>query len=200
MVLTGVAAAGVVATRLSSDPPTQSGTNAAVPTLAPSAAAASEKATLPEPAVPESPKSADVPSTPKISLIAPDKNASFTSASEAFRAANEARRAGKTTEAIAAYQLLQRRFARSPEAHASRVSLAGLLLRAGKASAALVQFDAYLASSGGQLTAEALFGRTQALRALGRTAEEAQDLNRLVKTYPKSAYATHAESRLAELR
>lgn len=122
------------------------------------------------------------------------------SAEALYRMANDARRAGRSSEAMVSYQKLQRDFPDAPEAHASRVSLAGLFLRGGSASAALTQFDAYLGKGGGQLSAEALFGRAQALRALGRSAEEVQNLSRLVSTYPKSAYATHAKRRLLELR
>lgn len=131
---------------------------------------------------------------------APNRSPSATSAKDTYKAANDARRAGRTREAIGGYQKLQRLFPHSPEARASRVSLGGLLLRTGSSSAALAQFDVYLAASGGQLAAEALFGRAQALRALGRSAEEVQNLDRLVKTYPNSAYATHAQRRLLELR
>jgi len=121
-------------------------------------------------------------------------------AADIYRAANDARRAGKSHQAILGYERLQRHYPGSVEAHASRVSLGGLLLKNGSSSAALAQFDAYLASEGGRLAAEALFGRAQALRALGRSADEAQNLQRLVKTYPNSAYATHAKRRLSQLR
>ncbi|HSC86526.1 MAG TPA: tetratricopeptide repeat protein [Polyangiaceae bacterium] len=121
------------------------------------------------------------------------------SALELYRAANDARRAGKTSEAIRGYKDLQRRFGTSAEARASRVSLGGLLLRSGSPSDALAQFDAYL-EGGGQLAAEALFGRGRALQALGRSAEEIDNLERLVRQYPNSAYATHAKRRLDERR
>jgi len=117
-----------------------------------------------------------------------------------YRAANDARREGKATQAISTYQRLQQQYPGSLEARASRVSLGGLLLRNGSPSVALAQFDAYLATDGGQLSAEALFGRAQALRALGRSADEVQNLRRLVANYPDSAYATHAKRRLQELR
>ncbi len=121
-------------------------------------------------------------------------------ASELYRAANDARRAGRTSDAIRGYRDLQRRFSDSVEAQASRVSLGGLLLRGGSASDALAQFNAYLDGGSGQLAAEALFGRGRALQALGRSAEEAENLERLLRQYPESAYATHAKRRLDELR
>jgi TolA-binding protein len=122
------------------------------------------------------------------------------SASDAYRAANDARRAGRSDQAIRGYKDLQGRFPGSAEAKASRVSLGGLLLRAGSGSAALAQFDGYLEGGSGPLAAEALFGRGRALQALGRSAEEIETLERLVRQYPKSAYATHAKRRLDELR
>jgi TolA-binding protein len=122
------------------------------------------------------------------------------SPSEAYRAANEARRAGRADDAVRGYQQLQRRFPSSAEAHASRVSLGGLLLRSGSASAALAEFDAYLRGGAGQLAAEALFGRGRALQALGRAADEADNWERLVRQYPSSTYATHAQRRLDQLR
>jgi TolA-binding protein len=205
MVLTGAAAAGVVATRLSQDPPsdTDKGDPAdqKVPAAAQPAAESRKKTTLPEPTTEAAPESADTPTAaPAPKAATPSKSTPPASAKETYRAANDARRAGKTSEAILGYRKLQRNFPASPEAHASRVSLGGLLLRSGSSSAALAQFNAYLASSGGQLIAEALFGRAQALRALGRATEEAQNLERLVTTYPNSAYASHAQRRLLELR
>ncbi len=122
------------------------------------------------------------------------------SASELYRGANDARRAGRTSDAVRGYRDLQRRFPDSSEAKASRVSLGGLLLRGGSASEALAQFNAYLESGSGQLAAEALFGRGRALQALGRSAEERENLERLLEQYPNSAYATHAKRRLDELR
>lgn len=122
------------------------------------------------------------------------------SASAMYRAANDARRAGRTSDAIRGYRDLQRRFPSSVEAKASRVSLGGLLLRSGSANDALTQFNAYLDGGSGQLAAEALFGRGRALQALGRSAEEAENLERLLRQYPKSVYATHAQRRLDELR
>ncbi len=120
-------------------------------------------------------------------------------ATELYRTANEARREGRTGEAIRSYQELQQRFPGSAEAHAARVSLGGLLLRSGDAGAALAQFDAYL-RGGGRLEAEALFGRGRALEALGRAADEVDNWRTLVRRYPQSGYATHAQRRLDQLR
>ncbi len=118
-----------------------------------------------------------------------------------YREANQARRGGQTQLAVARYQELQRRFPGSAEAVASHVSLGGLLLQGGSAAAALRQFDRYLAGAGARrLAAEALYGRGQALRALGRTEAEARNWQRLVQEFPNSPYRTHAGRRLEELR
>jgi TolA-binding protein len=131
---------------------------------------------------------------------APKRAAPPPSAPELYRTANEARRGGRTAQAIATYRELQRGYPGSAEARLSHVSLGRLLLQSGSAGAALGQFDAYLAGGSGQrLAAEALFGRGQALQALGRRAEEVQNWRRLIGQYPDSAYATHANHRLEQL-
>ncbi|WP_438027870.1 tetratricopeptide repeat protein [Sorangium sp. So ce233] len=121
-------------------------------------------------------------------------------AEQLFREANDARRAGSTQRAIELYRALQKRFAGSPEATLSLVSLGGLLLNGGSAAAALAQFDRYLGVAGARpLAVEALYGRGRALRALGRSGDEAQTWRRLLREHPSSPYAEHARRRLAEL-
>lgn len=121
-------------------------------------------------------------------------------ASALFKIANAARRQGHSALAISRYQDLQRQFPSSAEATASRVSLGGLLLETGRASQALAQFDRYLAGGGTQrLTAEALYGRGRALRALGRTDQEAKNWRRLLSSYPESPYGGEARRRLSTL-
>ncbi len=209
LVLTGAAAAGVAVTTFDGEKPRETEAPASQGTAPESAPAPLPTQPIPtaEPvgeAAPDSPPEESKPTVrgettaPARSPAAPSP-ATWTAA-DAYRLANDARRAGRTSEAIEGYRQLQRKFPGSAEAHASRVSLGGLLLRSGSAGAALVEFDAYLSGAGGQLTAEALFGRAQSLRALGRSAEEAHNLKRLVSSYPNSAYATHAKRRLAELR
>ncbi|MBN2194647.1 MAG: tetratricopeptide repeat protein [Polyangiaceae bacterium] len=118
-----------------------------------------------------------------------------------FQLANDARRAGQPELAIARYRELQHRFPGSEEASLSRVSLGGLLLQRGAAAAAFAEFDAYLGQGGGQrLGAEALFGRGQALRALGRHAEEVPNWEELLLRYPDSPYRSQAKRRLVDLR
>lgn len=202
LVLTGAAVAGGAFALRSADelrsaetghPPRGASPTAQAPRKATPTPQLVEMTADPAPETIEEPEKA--PSKEKAAPEAPS-----TTAADVYRAANDARRAGRTDQAIATYQRLQRGFSGSAEAHASRVSLGGLLLRNGSSSAALAQFDAYLGSGGGRLAAEALYGRAQALRALGRSADEAQNLRRLVKTYPNSAYATHAQRRLRQLR
>ncbi|WP_437308947.1 tetratricopeptide repeat protein [Sorangium sp. So ce388] len=121
-------------------------------------------------------------------------------AEQLFREANEARRAGSAQRAIELYRALQKGFARSPEATLSLVSLGSLLLNSGSPAAALAQFDRYLGTAGARpLAVEALYGRGRALRALGRSADEAQSWRRLLREHPSSPYVEHARRRLAEL-
>ncbi|WP_437877563.1 tetratricopeptide repeat protein [Sorangium sp. So ce513] len=121
-------------------------------------------------------------------------------AEQLFREANDARRAGSTQRAIELYRALQRRFAGSPEATLSLVSLGSLLLDGGSSGAALAQFDRYLGVAGARpLAVEALYGRGRALRALGRPGDEAQTWRRMLREHPSSPYAEHARRRLAEL-
>jgi TolA-binding protein len=203
MVLAGTAAAGglgLVAYRAASEDATPVVNEPAphppkhdTPVLVPTPAVTAAPSAKPPAAVVAPPKTAPVAAS-AASATAP------TSASDVYRAANDARRAGRSDQAIRGYKDLQRRFPGSAEAKASRVSLGGLLLRGGSGGEALSQFDSYLEGGSGPLAAEALFGRGRALQALGRSAEEIETLERLVRQYPKSAYATHAKRRLDELR
>ncbi len=202
LVLAGTAAAsglGVVALRSATKQENPAVRNAVQQPAPKSGAAVQAPAPMSAPtAVVEPATDAEVGVTPrpKVVPVAPAP----ASATDMYRAANDARRAGRTGEAIRGYKDLQRRFPDSAEAKASRVSLGGLLLRGGSAGDALAQFDAYLDGGGGPMAAEALFGRGRALQALGRSAEETENLERLLKRYPNSAYATHAKRRLDELR
>ncbi len=122
------------------------------------------------------------------------------SAATLFAEANQARRSGDTSRAIALYQRLQKRFGESAEAQLSRVTLGRLLLDNGSASAALAQFDGYLSIPNGRLRLEALAGRARSLGALSRAVEERQAWQRLLSEYPDSVYSEKARRRLAELR
>ncbi|WP_437735765.1 tetratricopeptide repeat protein [Sorangium sp. So ce1335] len=164
-------------------------------------APATAGAALPELAAP-APLPHDTPRAPGATAptpAAPSTPAAST-AEQLFREANDARRAGSAQRAIALYRALQRRFAGSPEATLSLVSLGGLLLNSGSPGAALAQFDRYLGVAGARpLAVEALYGRGRALRALGRSGDEAQTWRRLLREHPSSPYAEHARRRLAEL-
>jgi TolA-binding protein len=123
------------------------------------------------------------------------------SASELFSRANQARRDGKTTEAVRLYRALQERFSGSSEELVSRVTLGRLLLdRLGDSRGALVQFNSYLASpGGGVLREEAMVGRALSLGRMGRTAEERAAWQALLDTFPKSTQRKRAQARLVEL-
>ncbi|WP_437782834.1 tetratricopeptide repeat protein [Sorangium sp. So ce1097] len=162
---------------------------------APDGAPAPGGAALPELAAP-APRPRETPRAP--GAAAPPPAAS--TAEQLFREANDARRAGSTQRAIELYRALQRRFAGSPEATLSLVSLGSLLLDGGSPGAALAQFDRYLGVAGARpLAVEALYGRGRALRALGRSGDEAQTWRRMLREHPSSPYAEHARRRLAEL-
>ncbi|WP_438018852.1 tetratricopeptide repeat protein [Sorangium sp. So ce315] len=165
----------------------------------PDGAPAPGGAALPDPAAP-APRPRETPrETPRVPGAAAPSPAAST-AEQLFREANDARRAGSTQRAIELYRALQRRFAGSPEATLSLVSLGSLLLDGGSPGAALAQFDRYLGVAGARpLAVEALYGRGRALRALGRSGDEAQTWRRMLREHPSSPYAEHARRRLAEL-
>jgi TolA-binding protein len=126
---------------------------------------------------------------------------SIISPSALLRQASQARRAGDAERAVTLYRKLQQDFPRSSEATLSAVSLGGLLLDRRLPRAALTQFDRYLvASSGGVLIPEALYGRGRALAALGDRQEERRTWDRLLTDFPESAYGPFAKRRLQELK
>ena len=142
----------------------------------------------------------ELPLVPEATPDGPEQRpAASKSASDIYRGANEARRKGQGTLAMARYRELQKLFPSSAEAGMSRVSLGGLLLEGGSASAALGQFERYLGGADGRLRAEALYGKGRALQALGRQAEELQTWLHLLELYPNSAYAAHAQRRRTQL-
>ncbi|WP_437289561.1 tetratricopeptide repeat protein [Sorangium sp. So ce406] len=166
---------------------------------APDGAPAPGGAALPELAAP-APRPPEAARGPGAEAARGPGAAASSTAEQLFREANDARRAGSTQRAIELYRALQKRFAGSPEATLSLVSLGSLLLNGGSAAAALAQFDRYLGVAGARpLAVEALYGRGRALRALGRAGDEAQTWRRLLREHPSSPYAEHARRRLAEL-
>jgi hypothetical protein len=143
----------------------------------------------------------NVEGEPKVVRSAPRAAVEPAGASELFSRANQARRDGKTSEAVRLYRALQERFAGSSEELVSRVTLGRLLLdRLGDSRGALVQFNSYLASpAGGALREEAMVGRALSLGRMGRSAEERAAWQALLDGYPKSTQRKRAQARLAEL-
>jgi TolA-binding protein len=129
----------------------------------------------------------------KDSLGAPSTAASL------FADASAARREGDLNQARRLYLELQARFPASREASVSRVSVGKLLASEGRAREAEAAFAAYLRSGALDLREEALVGRADALRALGRTADERSAREELIRLHPASVHAVRARERLAEL-
>ena len=119
-------------------------------------------------------------------------------ASTLFTDANRARVRGDAALAAAQYERLIGQFPRSREAFGARLSLGMLYLQQGQPRQALVQFETYRATSG-PLLAEALWGEAQALRSLEQIQNERRTLERIVREYPHSAYASSAQSRLSQI-
>jgi outer membrane protein assembly factor BamD (BamD/ComL family) len=113
-----------------------------------------------------------------------------------FDRANSARRAGRMLEASALYRELNTRFATSSEARVAIVLLARLQLDRGESESALAGFEAYLDSGHAALREQAMVGRAQALRRLGRDSEERAAVRELLRAYPDAPYARLARERL----
>ena len=120
-------------------------------------------------------------------------------AADLFREASAARRLGDMERACSGYRELERRFPGSEEARLSEVSHGKLLLQTGNASEAERHFAGYLSAEGGALAEEALVGRAESLRRLGRGADEQRVWEELVRNYPGTLYAAHARGRIEEL-
>jgi TolA-binding protein len=119
-------------------------------------------------------------------------------AADLFRAANEARRQGDASLCIRRYRDLQQRFAASPEAQESHVSLGKVLQSSGDVAGAAREFSVYLRRPGA-LEEESLVGLAEALAQLGSSAQARSTWQRLLDRYPSSVYAVRARKRLAEL-
>jgi hypothetical protein len=133
--------------------------------------------------------------------IAEEAAAADNGASELFGAAERARREGDPTRARRLYAQLAALFPGTREELAARVLRGQMLLdELDDAAAALRSFDHYLvAEPGGALAEEALVGRAEALRRLGRASAEAAAWSDLLARYPRSVHAERARERLAAL-
>lgn len=156
----------------------------------PEASAAPVPLVIPEP-TPAQP----APASAGSSAASPQR----TTAASLFRDAGGARRAGDFARARALYIELEQRFPGSSEARVSRVSLGKLYLSSGNPRDAEVAFAQYLRSGAGDLRAEALVGRADALEALGRIGEERSVRQELLRRFPASVYANRARERIAEI-
>ncbi len=119
-----------------------------------------------------------------------------TSASDLFEDARDARERGDYSLAIERYEGLLRRFPSSPQALTTHAVLGRLLLDRGEPAAALRHFDAYLASGGTSLGEESLVGRALAFGKLGRSMQEAEAWQALLRHSPTSLHAGRARERL----
>lgn len=149
-------------------------------------AASAEETPVPAPAAEPAPR-----------VVATSKRASpdALGAPALFGEANKRRRSGDSAGAVALYTEVATRFPGSAEANLAELSLAKLFFASGDAERALGYFRR-AGASGGVLGSEALWGESEALRALGRTGEERDALERLLKRYPSGAYAKAARKRL----
>ncbi|MFO0572150.1 MAG: FecR family protein [Polyangiaceae bacterium] len=120
------------------------------------------------------------------------------SAGELLENARKLRAQGNSSGAAEAYRHLMAVHPKSAEAHAALLSLAELQLGPwGDPAGALRSYDAYLRGGGG-LAQEARYGRIQALRRLGRAAEEQAAVDEFVKAYPNSVQARALKARSAD--
>lgn len=114
------------------------------------------------------------------------------SAASLYQKANQARREGRSEDALLHYMRLESHFPGSSQATAAILPAAELLYRAGRYEDALSRFRRYR----GPLAPEALWGQARCLRAMGRSDEEQGILRQIGDQHPKSAYAPVATERL----
>ena len=120
------------------------------------------------------------------------------SAAALFERASELRHQGRIDQAIDTYRILQQRYPQTREANLSFVVAGRLQLERDRAAQALTQFDHYLRKDAA-VAEEALAGRAEAFRRLGRPRAEAAAWRLLLTRFPASVYAELAHSRLAVL-
>jgi TolA-binding protein len=118
------------------------------------------------------------------------KETALGSASELFAGANLLRRQGRAGDAAVKYELLLDLYPQAREVGPARLALAKYL-QSRQPERALTQFRA-LASSGGALRAEALWGLSEVAAALDRRSVAEQALSDLRREFPDSPYANVA--------
>ncbi len=118
-----------------------------------------------------------------------------------LEAAQKHRRAGRWHKAEAAYKTLIRSYPKRAEARSSLVSLGFVQLEhLRRPQRALKSYNLYLKRApGGPLAQEAAFGRSLALRALGRKGAEIKALRHFVEQYPSASQSSRARKRLSML-
>jgi hypothetical protein len=167
----------------------------AVAPLAPAPPAVAPVALL---ARPQSPRRAVAP---RERLATDDVHSRDESAAALFGAAESARGQGDFAEARRLYAQLASRFHGTREELSARVLGGQMMLDdLDEPAAALRSFERYLRDEpNGTLAEEALLGRAQALRRLGRADTEAAAWSDLLARYPRSVHAELARERLAAL-
>lgn len=130
------------------------------------------------------------------SKAADSKADARTSASELFLRANAVRRQGRAADAALLYERLLAAYPQSREAGPSRLALAKYL-QTTQPARALVQFRE-LASSGGALRAEGLWGLSEVAAALEMSGVAEHALADLRREFPDSPYAEVARRRAGQ--
>lgn len=154
--------------------------------------------TVEAPANPE-PSVAAGPSKIEGSRAAPKTIEPPASAAELLALARQALREKRWADAATSYRSIVGTFPSSPEAHTVLVPLANLEVdRLGQAAQALNHLDTYL-STGGSLVVEARLAKVRALRALGRTSDEAKAIDEFLAAHPKSLEAESLKQRRESL-
>jgi hypothetical protein len=177
-------------------------TPVAAPTAAVAVPAVAPPAVGPPPAsLPSPPVILARPMSRRGALTTSDGSGAEPGAAAIFGAAERARGDGELVDARRLYGQLASRFRGTREELSARVLGGQMLLDdLDEPAAALRAFDGYLRDEpGGTLAEEAVVGRAQALRRLGRAAAEAAAWNDLLVRYPRSVHAELARERLAAL-
>lgn len=114
-----------------------------------------------------------------------------------FRRANVSLQNGQRAKALREFELLQRRFPRSTEAHVSRFKTAEIFLADKLPTRALAAWDAYVkAVPDGPLVEEALYRRARVLQALGNKDAALGAWHRLLQRFPRTLYGDEARRNL----